>query len=218
MGRLTDPDSGGALVDNSGNVLITEPSSAGVFWRYFRDTLRLPVTLVGGALAMLAEGASGTLDVVRAVCLSLRDQFFVETCEDVYIARFARSRGIVRSPLESADGYSARVRLAYLWHKRGGRAGQMAQTLTDYFGFAGIEIVNLRAEDADRWAELRVVIRSMGTATVYDEAQTAWAINEIKPARSKLDSIIPPAAPEVFRVGREGAGDRLLWWPTHIEV
>jgi hypothetical protein len=218
MGRLVDPDSGGVLVEGRGGALVTEPSTAGVFWRYFRDTLRLPFILVGGPLAMLAEGASGLLDAARSVCLSLRDQFFVETCEDVYIAQFARSRGIVRSPLEAADGYANRVRLAYLWHKRGGRAGQIAQTLADYFGFAGIEIVNLRAEDADRWAEFRVVIHSMGTATVYDEAQTAWAINEIKPARSKLDSIIPPAAPQVFRVGREGAGDKLLWWPTHIEV
>lgn len=161
-----------------------------LFWDYFRNTLRFPPILRPGPLAMLAEGAALGLDAARNVILQLRDQFLPEKCEDVYLARYARSRGIVRAPLEPEGHYQARIRLAYLWWRRGGRASAMKQVLVSYFGFARVDIINLRTEDPDRWAEFRVVCELVGEQPIFTLDQVVWAINEIKPAGKKLAEVL----------------------------
>jgi hypothetical protein len=184
----------------------------GLFWSYFKFELRLPFIQLPGPLAMLAEGAATLLDTVRDTIITLRDQFFADTCETVYLPKFARSRGIVRAPLEPEESFYSRVRLAYLWHKYGGRESAMQQVLEAYFGFEGIQIVNLRSEDVAKWAEFRVVINSFGTATEYNEDLVRWAVNEIKPARSLLEHVLPPLPPVRFRAGESAAGEELLRW------
>jgi hypothetical protein len=161
----------------------------GLFWAYFRDTLRLPFILKRGALALLAEGGATLLDAARGVIVSLRDQFCPERCEEAFLANFARSRGMVRAPQEPDTHWNARVRFAYHWWVRGGRSSTMAQVLVDYFGFASVEIINLRAEDSTRWAEFRIVADVVGSDLMFGDDQIQWAINEIKPARSKLAGI-----------------------------
>lgn len=161
----------------------------GIFWAYFRDTLRLPFIQRPGPLAMLAEGAAPLLDAVRDAILLLRDQFLVSRCEEGYLNNFARSHGLVRAPQESDESWTGRVQLSYLWWARGGRAGLMAQVLVDHFGFASVEIINMRASDAARWAEFKVVAYVIGGNLMFTTAQVEWAINEVKPARSKLASI-----------------------------
>lgn len=158
----------------------------GLFWEYFRDTLRIPFILKRDALAMLAEGGAGNLDGVRDIIITLRDQFFAERCEEVVLANFARSRGIVRAPLEPEASWRGRVRFAYLWWQRGGRAGGMAKVLIDYFGFAAVDVVNMRAEDPARWAEFTVTCSMIGEEAPFTSDQVTWLINEMKPARSKL--------------------------------
>lgn len=160
-----------------------------LFWSYFRDTLRFPPILKGGPLALLAEGGALLLDMVRDIIIQLRDQFFSDRCEEIQLAHFARSRGIVRAPLEPDSSYFGRVRFAYAWWQRGGRVSGMRRVLIDYFGFAEVEIVNMRTIDPARWAEFKVVASVVGSNLMFTEAQILWAINEIKRAGSKLAAI-----------------------------
>ena len=160
-----------------------------LFWSYFRDTLRFPFILKGGALALLAEGAALLLDTVRDLILSLRDQFFSTLCEEANLVHFAKSRGIVRAPLEPDSSYFGRVRFAYLWWKQGGRVSGMRRVLISYFGFGDIEIINMRTVDAARWAEFKVIASVIGSNLMFTEEQIIWAINEIKRAGSKLAGI-----------------------------
>jgi hypothetical protein len=186
----------------------------GLFWDYFRDTLRFGPISKPGALAMLADGASALLDGTRDVALQLRDQFSPVRCEDAYLARFAASRGIVRNTLETDDHWLMRVRFAYRWYARGGRASAMAETLRVGFGFASVEVINAKIggplydettgytlvdettgaqliyDNSDRWAEFVVIVTLDTPTSVYDKEQLLWAVNEVKPARSKCAAII----------------------------
>lgn len=158
----------------------------GLFWEYFRDKLRFPPIQRPGPLAALAEGGAATLDTVRGVMLKLREQFFPEKCEKELLKHYAASRGIVRAPLEPEAHWLYRVRFAYLWWSRGGRAGGMANALTNYFGFLSVTIENLRFEDPERWAEFRVIAELLGSDPSVTPEQVEWAVGEMKPARSKL--------------------------------
>ncbi|BCS54571.1 phage tail protein [Geobacter sp. SVR] len=162
----------------------------GRFWAYFRDTLRLPFIQLPGALAMLAEGSAELLDTARGLIVTLRDQYLAERCEAALLAHFARSRGIVRVQQEPEAHWIGRVRLAYLWHIRGGRAGALRQVLLAYYGFADVRVINLRGEDPERWAEFRVECELIGSEPLFSQTQVEWAINEIKPARSKLSEVL----------------------------
>ena len=161
----------------------------GLFWGYFRDTLRLPFTAKPGPLAMLAEGGADSLDPARDVILSLRDQFFPARCEDAFLLRFARSRGIVRAPLEPEEHWQARVRFAYRWWARGGRQSAMAEGLVLGFGFDTARVISLLAEDPARWASFRVEMTGGAGDILLRLDQIKWAINEVKPARSLLDGL-----------------------------
>lgn len=186
----------------------------GLFWDYFRKELRFPPIARPGVLAMLVEGAAAALDAAREVVLQLRYQFFPFSCEEVYLVRFARSRGIVRNPLEPDEHWLARVRFAYHWWARGGRASAMAEALRIGFSFADVVVVNLGAtgalydettgamlfdettdapldfEAGPRWAEFMVIVYLAGNEQLWTMDQVVWAINEVKPARSKLAEII----------------------------
>ena len=186
----------------------------GIYWRYFRDTLRWPLLLHPGPLAALVEGAASALDAARLVILILRDQFLPARCEDAYLARFARSRGIVRNPLEPDEHWLGRVRFAYHWWSRGGRASALAEGLRIGFGFSWVQVdtanttgdifdeldgaglvdeldgAGLEYNDNARWAEFFVTC-GLGLTDQFDAlAAIIWAINEVKPARSKLAGIV----------------------------
>lgn len=167
----------------------------GLFWSYFRDTLRLPFIQTRDVLAMLAEGGASALDAARDVVLLLRDQFFPSRCEDLYLTRFARSRGIVRAPLEPQDHWLARVRFAYHWWSRGGRASAMKEGLLLGFGFSDARIINMRQEDPARWASFRVELAGVHGEVLNHIDAVRWAINEVKPARSKLSGLRLAATP-----------------------
>ncbi|OHD25786.1 MAG: hypothetical protein A2Y38_21450 [Spirochaetes bacterium GWB1_59_5] len=186
----------------------------GLFKDYFVNVLRLPFLHKPGPLAMLADGASGCLDAVRDVIEVLRSQFLPALCESAYLERFARSRGINRHPLEPEAHWLERVRFAYLWWSMGGRASAMAEALQIGFSFGTVRIINLYTifqmvdedtktpivdestteylgdGDFERWAEFMVVAQLKGNEIRYTRAQIIWAINEIKPARSRLAALI----------------------------
>src|SRR6185369_13887498 len=150
----------------------------GLFWDYFKRTLRLAFIQHPGPLAMLAEGAAALLDTVRDVVLQLRDQFLPFLCEDVYLARFARSRGIVRNPLEPDDHWQARVRFAYNWWIRGGRPSAMSEALRVGFGFVDVKVINM-ASAGEQWAEFKVIAYQPRTELACTPEQVLWAINEV---------------------------------------
>lgn len=188
-----------------------------LFWDYFKNTLRLPFIAKPGPLPMLADGGADSLDATHGVMLTLRDQFSPERCETAYLARYARSRGIVRAPLEPEPHWQGRVRLAYIWHLRGGRAGGMAATLCGYFGFTGVQVINLATVDPERWAEFKVICDLGGVSPWFNLDQVEWAINELKPARSKLGEIEYINYDIYrFRAGESAAGERLSDWDEQI--
>lgn len=185
-----------------------------LFGAYFKDTLRLPFLAKPGPLAMLSDGAAGCLDAAREVVLTLRDQFFPTLCEAELLDRFARSRGIVRAPLEPEAHWLERVRFAYHWWARGGRQSAMAEALRIGFGFGDVKVISMNQTflmydetsgaalhdettlapigegDSDRWAEFMVFAQLKGEEIRYTREQIVWAINEIKPARSRLAALI----------------------------
>jgi len=172
----------------------------GIFWDYFRKTLRLPWIQKPGPLAMLTDGGATSLDPARDDILQLRDQFSPERCEAAFLANFARSRGIVQSPMELEDHWLARIRFAYQWWARGGRAATMVEVFVQGFGFEAARVINLRTEDPLKWASFRVETENPAGESPVVFEQVKWAINEIKPARSKLaelryHTILPADAP-----------------------
>lgn len=158
----------------------------GLFWSYFKGTLRLPFLFGAGPLVVLVQGAARSLDEVREIILGIRDQFLAARCEDANLTRYGGSRGITRSTLEPKAYWTARVRYAYHWWARGGRQSAMAEGLTGGFGFESAEVVNMRAEDAAKWASFRVVMKGGAGDVLLHIDQVRWAISEVKPARSKL--------------------------------
>lgn len=161
----------------------------GLFWDYFRNGLRFALIGRPGPLALLAEGGAAALDAVRGHILWLRDQFLPEKCDEVHLTLFAASRGIVRAALETEAHYQARVRFAYLWWARGGRPSAMSTALVQFFDFEAAKVISLRAEDPARWAEFRVEIDVCAGNLEVSPAQIEWAINEMKPARSRLAEV-----------------------------
>lgn len=161
----------------------------GLFWDYFLNTLRLPFIAKPGPLAMLAEGGAESKDATRDVVISLRDQFLPVRCEEQYLTNFANSRGIVRSPLEPLEHWLARVKFAYHWWSRGGRASAMSEALELSFGFSAVQIQSLRAEDPARWASFRVLLEGGSGDVLTQTEQITWSVNEVKPARSKLERL-----------------------------
>lgn len=107
----------------------------GLFWDYFRKTLRFPLIWRPGPLAQLAKGGGEGLDQTRSDITWLRDQFTPETCDTDHMAAFARSRGLRRWPSERDDFWKRRVVLAYEFYRRGGTKPGMEQL----FELAGME-------------------------------------------------------------------------------
>lgn len=158
----------------------------GLFWDYFKKKLRFPLIWKPGPLAQVAKGGAEVLDQAREDALWLREQFLPVLCDDAYLENFARSRGIVRSALEPEAYYIGRVRFAYLWFILGGKDEGMEKTILNYFDLDEVSVKNLRDEDPDRWAEFQVVLDGIKSNLLNELDQVEWAVNKIKPARSKL--------------------------------
>jgi hypothetical protein len=157
-----------------------------LFWSYFRDSLRFPLIRNLGPLAMLVEGAAVTLDEVRELIIALRDQTQPLRCNDAMLLRFAASRGITRSPNEPELYWLERVRFAYDWWCKGGRSSLLSKSLVDGFNVASAKIINMRREDPTQWASFRLEIDGASGDLLTRLNQIDWAVNEVKPARSKL--------------------------------
>jgi hypothetical protein len=95
----------------------------------------------------------------------------------------------VRGPLEPEEHWQVRVRLAYHWWARGGRESAMAEALTLGFGFDTAKVINMRAEYPLRWASFRVFLEGGAGDILLRLDQVRWAVNEVKPARSKLEEL-----------------------------
>jgi len=157
-----------------------------IFWNYFKKTLQFILIQKAGPLAQMTKGGALALDKAREDDLWLRDQFMPGRCDDEFLANFAKSRGIVRAPQEPEEYYQNRIRMAYIWYILGGRDDGMEQAMMNYFGFTEADVINLRNEDPERWAEFRVKLNGVVGDILDRLDQVEWAVNEVKPARSKL--------------------------------
>ena len=158
----------------------------GLFRDYFLKKLRFLLIQRPGPLAQLALGGADVLDGVRDDELWLRTQFFPLLCIDEFLARFARSRGIVRAALEPEEHYIGRIRYAYNWFIMGGKDAGMSTALINYFDLTEAVVRNLRFEDPERWAEFEVMVDGIKADLLTRLDQMEWSINEAKPARSKF--------------------------------
>lgn len=186
----------------------------GVFWQYFKEILRWPLIASPGPLSLLVDGAAVCLDTVRDIVSDIRNQFFSTLSEAAFLGHFAKSRGIDRAPLEPDAHWLERVRFAYHWWSRGGRASSLAESLQVGFGFGSVTVISMTNHfelvdettsrpladestslaidggDTSRWAEFMVVAQLRGNEVRYTREQIVWAINEIKPARSRLAGLL----------------------------
>ena len=176
------------------------------FWKYFTKTLRFLPILSGGPLAILAEGGARALDAAREVALWLRDQFFPDRCDEEMMVLFASARGITKFDYETEEQYFDRIRLAYAWHQSGGREEGMLWILRDGCGIGNLEIINLRDEDPARWAEFAIRAPNITGQAMLSLPSIEWAINEVKPARSKFAEMRPELniEPAMRRYGASG--------------
>jgi P2-related tail formation protein len=160
-----------------------------IFKEYFFKTLRWPLIHNVGPLAALVEGLARAMDEVRGDIIWLRDQFNPWTCDAGMIVKHAESRGISRHPSESEEGYRERCIRAFAWHRLGGGQLGMPQILA-HFGYPGTEILNVRQEDPERWAEFKPQVPIPDSGLHADDfPHIGWIANETKPARSKLAGI-----------------------------
>ena len=180
----------------------------GIYWRYFRDTLRWPLLLAPGPLAALVEGAASALDAARQLILDLRDQFYPSRCEAALLPNHAESRGIVRFVAEPEEVYQARVTQAWLWWRKAGRKAALEELLKTLYGFTSVTVVNLRAEDPERWAEFTVRISAADPAPL-DLVNLGRLIDEFKPARSKCAGVIRFGPQTFARSGTLRSGQRI---------
>lgn len=159
------------------------------FKNYIFKTLRWPLCLNPGPIASVVHGLARVFNSVVADIEWLRDQFNPATCELQYLAPLAESRGITRHRLETDnDKFRQRVVKAFAWQLLGGKSAGMP-VLLKHFGYETDEPINVRSEDVERWAEFRIEMDSPETVLQNDYELLLWAINESKPARSKLESI-----------------------------
>lgn len=161
----------------------------GVFKDYFFKTLRWPLIHRPGPLAALVEGLARALDEVRRDIIWLRNQFNPWTCELDMIPLHAASRGITQYATETDEQYRERCIRAFAWQRLGGGQLGMPQILA-HFGYPGTEMLNVRHEDPERWAEFKpkVPVRDTGL-DAEDFQRIGWTANETKPARSRLAGI-----------------------------
>lgn len=194
----------------------------GVFWKYFTQSLRWPLLLVGGPLAVLARGAAGSLDQARRDILWLREQFNPQTCDEQFVEEHGRSRGLRRHPIEDAERFRARVLNAYAWSLLGGKQAGLRTILASY-GFIDATVQSLRAEDPQRWAEFRCHLASEVTVGSQDYDLWLWVLNDQKRASAKLAGI----EVSIMAQGRQGTSATALlgetievypWTPTDLEL
>jgi len=159
-----------------------------VFKDYFFNVLRWPLIHRPGPLAALVEGVARVLDEVRSDIIWLRNQFNPWTCDESMIIAHAQSRGVNRHPNESFQQYKDRCIRAFAWHRLGG--GQLGmQKILSHHGYGGAELINVRTEDENRWAEFKPRIPVGKGLEKEDYALVAWIASETKPARSVMAGV-----------------------------
>lgn len=160
-----------------------------IFWKYFKDVLGWALIHSPGAVSVIAKGVALVFDDIREDIFWLRDQLNPATCEEQYLPEHGATRGIPQHPLESIDQYRKRVVRAYVWHHQGGKAEGMPKILKHY-GYEGCTFYNCRKDDAARWAEFKaqIPVPERGLEA-NDYALVTWAVQETKPARSKLSAL-----------------------------
>jgi len=155
-----------------------------MFWAYFK---RLNYLLISqpGVLQGLVRGASGLLDAVREDIVCVQEQFLPNQTEQ--LNEMARSRGLFQFPGESERSYRYRLVNAYQWWKLTQSESGLAQILMDYSGLSNLRFENL--DDPLRWAEFTIDADICGGFDRNQWNTLVSAIDELKPARSKIAGI-----------------------------
>lgn len=177
----------------------------GLFWDYFKKTLRFPLVWKPGPLGIVAEGGAGALDQAHGDERWLRDQFLPTEAESQYLNDFAKSRGLTRFPEETDTAWYTRIKTAYVYWKSGGKVSGLTRFL-ESFGFSDIVITELSPPE---WAQFCVSVDADDGASTPGISLLVKLINEMKPARSKLKEtrIIGIFGENTFELDGEVTGD-----------
>ncbi|MCG8643353.1 MAG: phage tail protein [Desulfobacterales bacterium] len=125
----------------------------GLFFDYFRKTLRFPLIWKDGYLSILVKGASLTLDQIRQEIIDFREQAMPETCDVNYLSTIGQGRGVRQWPYEPDDFYRSRVSRAYSFFQMGGKRSGVEEILR----LAGIEVAIYEPRD------IRAALSQIGT-------------------------------------------------------
>lgn len=118
----------------------------GVFWEYFKNTLRFPLIWSDGPLAVLVRGAAGGLDACRENVTWMRAHSMPDKCDAVFLNRIASGRGLTRWVGETDELWRFRTETAFRLHMVSGRRS----CIQDVFAFAGITADLVEAGDAEK--------------------------------------------------------------------
>jgi P2-related tail formation protein len=157
-----------------------------MFWNYFKNILKPPLILAGGALATLAGAGAVCLDKAFSAILWLREQFLPASCLAQYLDRHGASRGLIRNAIETEAMWRSRVARAAAWHRLAGKT-QGLRTILEQSGYPGSKIQELSGE---RWAEFILHVPRPETVTLETWDHIIWLANEYKRASSKLAGLI----------------------------
>ncbi len=158
------------------------------FFEYFKDKLRYILLGKPGPLAQMGRGGGAALDQAQEDVYWLREQFLPALSGKSFLVYFAAARGIRRHRFESDVSFQARVIYAFAWQLKGGRHKGLRDIL-ELYGFPGATVTNMRTVDPNRWAEFMVDLDAPSSLTQENWDTVSWAIDEYKPARSKLAAL-----------------------------
>lgn len=144
----------------------------GLFFDYFKKTLRFPLIWREGHLSLLVRGGAASLDQAREDVLSCRTQAMPETCDLENLARIGEGRGIRQWPHEPDEFFRNRVRYAFKFFKMGGKRSGLQEILR----MAGISVEILEPKQ----------VRTALDAIEHSNLDGTWILDGTRPLESVL--------------------------------
>lgn len=156
----------------------------------------------------LAKALGPNYDEAMEAIFKLREQALGITAQGKALDLIGKERLLPRYGGESDEAYRLRLMNAYSIHSQAGTAAAMTGAF-ERLGFTGAEIVEMRPEDPERWAEFRVLV-GLPEAVFSELDYTSFinTIKQMKPAHTILASLdIEAPAGDI-----NGANDDTTTW------
>lgn len=160
-----------------------------MFKQYFFKVLNYLPLQKSKYIACIVEGLANYFDKIRKDIIFTRNQYIIPLADKKLISKYGSSRNILRSKFDSDENYYNRVLNAYNWISLAGKEQGLIKILNNY-GFQVGEFKNLGLENKEKWAEFE--FKYPNKFIIEDVERMVAVINQYKPARSRLASMITP--------------------------